>query len=153
VFDRYLNSPIGLKKAFFVDMTDIQRISLPFSLKRRDLLSAARTGSGKTLSFLIPVLEILYRNKWGPQDGLGALVLSPTRELAMQIFDVLRAIGGYHSFSAGLVIGGKSLKDESERLARMNILVATPGRLLQHLDQTAGFACDSLQILGMIDGN
>jgi len=65
----------------------------------------------------------------------------------MQIFDVLRAIGGYHTFSAGLVIGGKSLKDESERLARMNILVATPGRLLQHLDQTAGFECQNLQIL------
>jgi superfamily II DNA/RNA helicase len=65
----------------------------------------------------------------------------------MQIFDVLRAIGGYHTFSAGLVIGGKSLKDESERLSRMNILVATPGRLLQHMDQTIGFDCQNLQVL------
>jgi len=60
----------------------------------------------------------------------------------------LRSIGGYHSFSAGLVIGGKNLKDESERLSRMNILVATPGRLLQHMDQTVGFAPDNLQMLG-----
>ncbi|KZT08099.1 DEAD-domain-containing protein [Laetiporus sulphureus 93-53] len=137
----------GLKKAFFVEMTDIQAKSLPVSLKGKDVLGAARTGSGKTLAFLIPVLEILYRKKWGSQDGLGALIISPTRELAVQIFDVLRSIGGYHSFSAGLVIGGKNLKDERERLSRMNILVATPGRLLQHMDQTIGFQCDNLQML------
>ena len=65
----------------------------------------------------------------------------------MQIFDVLRSIGGYHSFSAGLIIGGKNLKDERDRLSRMNILVATPGRLLQHMDQTVGFECDNLQLL------
>ncbi|KAI0049515.1 DEAD-domain-containing protein [Auriscalpium vulgare] len=137
----------GLKKAFFVDMTEIQAQSLPVSLKGKDVLGAARTGSGKTLAFLIPVLEILYRRKWGPQDGLGALIISPTRELAVQIFEVLRSIGGYHSFSAGLVIGGKNLKDERERLSRMNILVATPGRLLQHMDQTYGFDSDNLQLL------
>ncbi|KAI0356989.1 DEAD-domain-containing protein [Trametes cingulata] len=137
----------GLKRAHFVKMTDIQAKSLPISLKGNDVLGAARTGSGKTLAFLIPVLEILYRRKWGPQDGLGALIISPTRELAVQIFDVLRSIGGYHSFSAGLVIGGKNLKDERERLSRMNILVATPGRLLQHMDQTIGFECDNLQML------
>ncbi|KAL5639723.1 hypothetical protein ACGC1H_006344 [Rhizoctonia solani] len=137
----------GLKKASYTNMTDIQAKSLPVSLKGRDVLGAARTGSGKTLSFLIPVLEILHRRKWGPQDGLGALVISPTRELAIQIFDVLCAIGGYHAFSAGLVIGGKNLKDERDRLSRMNILVATPGRLLQHMDQTVGFECDNLQLL------
>ncbi|KAF9070409.1 P-loop containing nucleoside triphosphate hydrolase protein [Rhodocollybia butyracea] len=141
------NTKRGLKKAFFVDMTDIQAQSLPVSLKGKDVLGAARTGSGKTLAFLIPVLEILYRQKWGPMDGLGALVISPTRELAVQIFEVLRSIGGYHSFSAGLVIGGKNLKDERERLSRMNILVATPGRLLQHMDQTFGFESDNLKLL------
>ena len=77
---------LGLKKAFYTNMTDIQAKSLPVSLKGRDVLGAARTGSGKTLSFLIPVLEILHRRKWGPQDGLGALVISPTRELASYWF-------------------------------------------------------------------
>lgn len=62
-------------------MTDIQAKSLPVSLKGKDVLGAAKTGSGKTLAFLIPVLEILYRRKWGLQDGLGALIISPTREL------------------------------------------------------------------------
>jgi len=71
----------GLKKAFFVEMTDIQAKSLPISLKGKDVLGAAQTGSGKTLAFLIPTLEILYRRKWGPVDGLGALIISPTREL------------------------------------------------------------------------
>ncbi len=51
------------------------------SLKGKDVLGAARTGSGKTLAYLIPALEILYRRKWGSQDGLGALIISPTREL------------------------------------------------------------------------
>ncbi|KAG8858201.1 ATP-dependent RNA helicase dbp4 [Serendipita sp. 411] len=141
------NTKRGLKKAFFVSMTDIQAKSLPYSLRGRDVLGAAKTGSGKTLAFLIPALELLLRKKWGPQDGLGVLIISPTRELAMQIFEVLRNVGSYHMFSAGLVIGGKNLKDESERLSRMNILVATPGRLLQHMDQTAGFICDNLQLL------
>lgn len=110
-------------------------------------MAAAKTGSGKTLAFLIPVLEKLYHARWTNYDGLGALIISPTRELAVQIFDVLRKIGRYHDFSAGLVIGGKSLKEEAERIDRMNILVCTPGRMLQHLDQRFGFNVDDLQIL------
>ena len=78
---RFSNAEPGLKKAFYVEMTDVQAKSLPVSLKGKDILGAARTGSGKTLCFLIPVLEILYRRRWGPQDGLGALIISPTREL------------------------------------------------------------------------
>ncbi len=93
------------------------------------------------------MLEKLIHARWTELDGLGALVISPTRELAIQIFDVLRKIGRHHSFSAGLVIGGRNLREEAERLSRMNILIATPGRLLQHLDQTAGFDVDNLQIL------
>lgn len=78
LFDVFVS---GLKRSFFVEMTDIQAKSLPYSLKCMDILGAAQTGSGKTLAFLIPVLEMLYRIKWGPQDGLGALIISPTREL------------------------------------------------------------------------
>lgn len=110
-------------------------------------MGAAKTGSGKTLAFLVPVLENLYRQKWTELDGLGALIISPTRELAIQIFEVLRKIGRYHTFSAGLIIGGKSLQEEQERLGRMNILVCTPGRMLQHMDQTAAFEVDNLQML------
>lgn len=137
----------GLEKGHFMNMTPVQKQSLLHSLCRRDILGAAKTGSGKTLAFLIPVLERLYLENWTVRDGLGALILSPTRELALQIFEVLRKIGAKHSLSAGLVIGGKDLKSERESINRMNILVATPGRLLQHMDQTSGFAWDNLQVL------
>ena len=66
----------------------------------------------------------------------------------MQTFEGLQAIEGYHNFSASFVIGGKNLKDERERLSCMNTLVVTPGRLLRHVDQTFGFECDNLQMLG-----
>ncbi|KAI0109744.1 DEAD-domain-containing protein [Daldinia grandis] len=137
----------GLEASHFQNLTDVQARAIPLGLKGRDILGAAKTGSGKTLAFLVPVLEKLYRAQWTEYDGLGALIISPTRELAVQIFEVLRKIGRYHTFSAGLVIGGKNLREEADRLGRMNILVCTPGRMLQHLDQTAGFDVDNLQIL------
>ncbi|KAL2267395.1 hypothetical protein VTJ83DRAFT_4672 [Remersonia thermophila] len=137
----------GLRASHFEVLTDIQRAAIPLALKGHDILGAAKTGSGKTLAFLVPVLEKLYHARWTEYDGLGALIISPTRELAVQIFEVLRKVGRHHYFSAGLVIGGKSLKEEAERLGRMNILVCTPGRMLQHLDQTAGFDVNNLQVL------
>lgn len=139
----------GLKSSHFAVMTDIQAKAIPLALQGHDILGAAKTGSGKTLSFIVPVLENLYRHQHiGPDAGLGALILSPTRELAIQIFDVLRKIGRHgHMFAAGLLIGGKSLQDEREALTKMNILVATPGRMLQHLSQTAAFQVDDLKML------
>lgn len=139
----------GLKSCHFAVMTDIQAKAIPLALQGHDILGAAKTGSGKTLSFIIPVLENLYRLQHvGADAGLGALILSPTRELAIQIFDVLRKIGRHgHMFAAGLLIGGKSLEAEREALTRMNILVATPGRMLQHLSQTAAFNVDDLKML------
>ncbi|RDA89305.1 hypothetical protein CP532_6152 [Ophiocordyceps camponoti-leonardi (nom. inval.)] len=137
----------GLKASHFHTLTDVQQRAISLALKGHDVLAAAKTGSGKTLAFLVPVLEKLFRAQWTEFDGLGALLLAPTRELAVQIFDVLRKVGRFHSFSAGLVIGGNNLKEEADRLSRMNILVCTPGRMLQHLDQTAGFVADNLQIL------
>ncbi|KKZ66841.1 ATP-dependent RNA helicase DBP4 [[Emmonsia] crescens] len=137
----------GLSASHFKTLTDIQAKAIPHALKGRDILGAAKTGSGKTLAFLVPLLELLYRKQWTEYDGLGALVLSPTRELAIQIFEVLRKIGRHHTMSAGLVIGGKSLQEEQERLGRMNILVCTPGRMLQHMDQTAAFDTNHIQLL------
>ena len=137
----------GLSASHFKTLTTIQAQAIPAALKGGDILGAAKTGSGKTLAFLVPVLENLYRKRWTEYDGIGALILSPTRELAIQIFEVLRKVGRNHTFSAGLVIGGKSLQEEQERLGRMNILVATPGRMQQHLDQTADLDIGNLQML------
>lgn len=140
----------GLEEAKppFTTMTAIQNACIPHALAGRDVLGAARTGSGKTLAFLIPVLEKLYRLGFNPGDGCGAVVLSPTRELAMQIFQVLKSIGRHHSFSVGLLIGGKKdFYEEQSQIAATNLIIATPGRLLQHLEQTPYFDLQVLQIL------
>ncbi|CAJ1064687.1 putative ATP-dependent RNA helicase DDX10 [Xyrichtys novacula] len=138
---------LGLQEAQYRQPTEIQRQTIGSALRGKDVLGAAKTGSGKTLAFLIPVLECLYRQQWSSMDGLGALIISPTRELAYQTFEVLRKVGKNHDFSAGLVIGGKDLKNESERIHRTNIVICTPGRLLQHMDQTATFHASSLHML------
>ncbi|ACI65103.1 glycine decarboxylase T-protein, aminomethyl transferase, GDCT, GCST, GCVT, partial [Phaeodactylum tricornutum CCAP 1055/1] len=135
-------------KTPFTTMTDIQNACIPHALAGRDILGAARTGSGKTLAFLIPVLECLYRNRFSPVDGPGAVVLSPTRELAVQIFQVLRMAGKYHAFSVGLLIGGKrDFFEEQNQVGSTNIIIATPGRLLQHLEQTPNFDTSDLRML------
>eukprot|EP01084_Bolivina_argentea_P139197 244884_1 len=77
----------------FKYLTDIQKAAIPHALVGRDVLGAAKTGSGKTLAFVIPVLENLYRKAWNSSLGLGALLLAPTRELALQIFKTIRMIG------------------------------------------------------------
>lgn len=137
----------GLIGAGYLIPTEIQKAGIPISLKGHDVLGAAKTGSGKTLAFLIPVIEALWRQQWSSIDGLGALIISPTRELAYQTFEVLCKIGCKHDLSAGLIIGGKDLKHEQERIRRTNIVVCTPGRLLQHMDETPDFTCNSLQVL------
>lgn len=137
----------GLKMSHFTNMTDIQRKAIVPALKGQDILGAARTGSGKTLAFLVPVMELLYRNAWNSLDGLGALIISPTRELAIQIFDVLRKIGRSHQLSAGLVIGGKDPQVEAERISKLNILIGTPGRILHHMHKTSSFDVSNLQML------
>ncbi|WOK99750.1 DEAD-box ATP-dependent RNA helicase 32 isoform X1 [Canna indica] len=132
----------------YVEMSEIQRASLPHSLCGRDVLGAAKTGSGKTLSFIIPVIEKLYRLRWSPEDGVGSIIISPTKELAGQLFEELKIVGKYHNLSAGLLIGGrKDVDAEKERVNSLNILVCTPGRLLQHMDETTNFECSQLQIL------
>ncbi|CAF5214693.1 unnamed protein product, partial [Rotaria magnacalcarata] len=93
------------------------------------------------------VLECLCRARWTINDGLGILIISPTRELAYQTFEVLKKIGQFHDFSAGLIIGGRDLKGEQERISRTNIIVCTPGRLLQHFDETWNFSCENLKML------
>lgn len=138
---------LGLQEAQYRQPTEIQRQTIGPALLGRDVLGAAKTGSGKTLAFLIPVLECLYRQQWSSMDGLGALIISPTRELAYQTFEVLRKVGKNHEFSAGLIIGGKDLKSESEKIHHTNIVICTPGRLLQHMDETATFHASSLLML------
>jgi ATP-dependent RNA helicase DDX18/HAS1 len=115
-------------------MTPIQTKSIPVLLAGKDVLGAARTGSGKTLAFLLPAIELLHRLKFKPMNGTGVIVITPTRELALQIFGVVRDLMRYHSQTFGIVIGGANRRAEEEKLVKgVNLLVATPGRLWDHL--------------------
>lgn len=138
----------AIRDTGFERMTEIQARSIPELLKGRDVLGAARTGSGKTLSFLIPAAELLYHGKFMPRNGTGVIIISPTRELAMQIYGVARDVLKYHSQTHGIVMGGANRRTEAEKLAKgVNLLVATPGRLLDHLQNTKGFLFKNLQCL------
>ncbi|XP_028655238.2 LOW QUALITY PROTEIN: probable ATP-dependent RNA helicase DDX10 [Erpetoichthys calabaricus] len=137
----------GLLEGQYRTPTEIQKQTIGLALQGKDILGAAKTGSGKTLAFLVPILECLFRQQWTADDGLGALIISPTRELAYQTYEVLRKVGKNHEFSAGLIIGGKDLKHEADRIHRTNIIICTPGRLLQHMDETMTFHALNLQML------
>lgn len=137
----------GLTDAGYLVPTEIQSATLEAALQGEDILGAAKTGSGKTLAFLIPILEKLEKEKWTHLDAVGAVIITPTRELAYQIFETINKIGTYHDFSVGLVIGGKDLKFESKRMNKCNIVICTPGRLLQHMHENALFNCDNMKIL------
>ncbi|XP_036396343.1 ATP-dependent RNA helicase DDX18 [Megalops cyprinoides] len=138
----------GVKEMGFEHMTEIQHKSIRPLLEGRDVLAAAKTGSGKTLAFLIPSIELIYKLKFMPRNGTGVIILSPTRELAMQTYGVLKELMTHHVHTYGLIMGGSNRSAEAQKLANgVNILVATPGRLLDHLQNTPGFMYKNLQCL------
>ena len=137
----------ALEALNFTRMTQIQSMSIPSLLAGKDLIGAAKTGSGKTLAFLIPVIELLYKSKFTTRNGTGAIIISPTRELAMQIYGVAKDVlgNGKHSQTYGLIMGGANRRTEADRLAKgVNLLIATPGRLLDHLQNSKGFVYRNL---------
>ncbi|KAJ9611154.1 ATP-dependent RNA helicase [Cladophialophora chaetospira] len=132
----------------FTSMTEIQRRGIPPLLAGRDVLGAAKTGSGKTLAFLIPAIEMLHALRFKPRNGTGVIVVSPTRELALQIFGVARDLMQFHTQTFGIVIGGANRSAEAEKLSKgVNLLIATPGRLLDHLQNTKGFIYKNVKAL------
>nr|XP_045006790.1 ATP-dependent RNA helicase DDX18 [Jaculus jaculus] len=142
------NTLKAIKEMGFTNMTEIQHKSIRPLLEGRDLLAAAKTGSGKTLAFLIPVIELIVKLKFMPRNGTGVLILSPTRELAMQTFGVLKELMAHHVHTYGLIMGGSNRSAEAQKLANgINIIVATPGRLLDHMQNTPGFMYKNLQCL------
>ncbi len=125
--------------------TPIQQQAIPFILQGKDLLGCAQTGTGKTAAFAIPILELMQAQKpLGP--GIKVLVLTPTRELAIQIDESFAAYGRYAGIRHTVIFGGVSQHSQVNELRRgVDILVATPGRLLDLMQQ--GFIhLDKLQI-------
>jgi len=138
----------ALKELGFTKLTEIQSKSLPPLLMGKDVLGSAKTGSGKTFAFLIPAIDLLFKNFFKPQKGTGVIIILPTRELALQIYGVAHDLLRFHTFTHGVVIGGANRKAEAEKLVRgVNLIIATPGRLLDHLQNTKGFIFSNLKAL------
>lgn len=138
----------NLAQSGFKTMTPIQRYTIPlFTGESVAVFGLSRTGSGKTLAFLIPLLQRLISLQWQRLDGLGALILLPTAELCVQTFTVLNVLGRKYKMSVGLITGGHDVKEEQRVLMSMNVIIATPGRLLHQLSSCIQFSADNLRVL------
>lgn len=126
----------GLEASGFSQPTEIQSRAIPVAMDGRDLLASAQTGTGKTAAFVLPALQRLLTAP--PKAGRGprVLVLTPTRELAGQVEQVIRQLGRFARLRSGIIVGGVSYGPQ-ERLLRngLELLVATPGRLIDHMAQ------------------
>uniref|UniRef100_A0A8R1DHE0 ATP-dependent RNA helicase n=3 Tax=Caenorhabditis japonica TaxID=281687 RepID=A0A8R1DHE0_CAEJA len=132
----------------FTTMTEIQAKSISPLLEGKDVLASAKTGSGKTLAFLIPAIELLNKLGWKQHNGTGVIIVSPTRELSMQTYGVLAELLQGSNLTYGLVMGGSNRSAEKDKLVKgVSILVATPGRLLDHLQNTDNFLVRNLKCL------
>lgn len=135
-----LSAPLlrALKAENYETPTPIQLQSIPVVLKGRDLLGCAQTGTGKTAAFALPILHMLYDQKLSgqPMGGIQALIITPTRELAIQIDESFTAYGRYTSIRHIAIFGGVSQHLQVQALKKgIDVLVATPGRLLDLINQ------------------
>ncbi|KAB2040485.1 hypothetical protein ES319_D02G086400v1 [Gossypium barbadense] len=122
----------GIKRKGYRVPTPIQRKTMPLILAGNDVVAMARTGSGKTAAFLVPMLEKLKQHV--PQGGVRALILSPTRDLALQTLKFAKELGKFTDLRISLLVGGDSMESQFEELAQNpDIIIATPGRLMHHL--------------------
>jgi ATP-dependent RNA helicase DDX54/DBP10 len=144
-----LSEPVlrAVRRKGFRLPTPIQRRAMPAILRGADVVGMARTGSGKTAAFAIPLVERLARRVPGAA-GARAAVLSPTRELAMQTHKVIQELARHTDLRAAALVGGDSLEAQwAELAAGPDVLVATPGRLAHHLAEVEGFSLRSVEYL------
>ena len=139
--DLQLIEPVlqALGKEGYTNPTPIQEKSIPVILQKRDLLGCAQTGTGKTAAFVLPILQLMHEGKQltgQPDHKIKALILTPTRELAIQIGESIRAYGHYLPLRHHVIFGGVSQHSQVHAIRRgVDILVATPGRLLDLMQQ------------------
>lgn len=130
----------------FTKATDIQSQAIPHALEGKDIIGLAQTGSGKTAAFSLPILQALMDK---PQS-LFACILAPTRELAFQISEHIQALGSFIGIRCAVIVGGVDMMDQAISLTKKpHIIVATPGRLVDHLEHTKGFNLKSIKFLVM----
>jgi ATP-dependent RNA helicase DDX27 len=144
-----LSRPIlrGLAAVGFSKPTPIQAKAIPVALLGKDVVGGAVTGSGKTAAFIVPILErLLYRPKKVPTSRV--VILMPTRELAIQCHSVATKLASHTDIKFCLAVGGLSLKvQEAELRLRPDVIIATPGRFIDHMRNSVSFTIDALEIL------
>lgn len=144
-----LSRPIlrGLTSVGFTKPTPIQAKTIPIALMGKDVVGGAVTGSGKTAAFIVPILErLLYRPKKVPTTRV--VILTPTRELAIQCHSVATKLASHTDIKFCLAVGGLSLKvQEGELRLRPDVVIATPGRFIDHMRNSASFAVETVEIL------
>lgn len=125
----------GVEEAGYTTPTPIQAGSIPPALERRDILGIAQTGTGKTASFVLPMLTLLEKGRARARMPR-TLILTPTRELAAQVEENFVKYGKNHKLTVALLIGGVSFEEQLKKLERgADVLIATPGRLLDHFER------------------
>ncbi len=125
----------SIQKLKYTSPTDVQREAIPVILAKKDLLASAATGTGKTAAYLLPLLHRLITEKGAPQ-GTRVLILAPTRELVQQIVKECESLARFTRAGVGLITGGTEFKAQNAMLRKdPDVIVATPGRLIEHLDR------------------
>lgn len=144
-----LSRPIlkGLAAVNFTTPTPIQLKTIPVALLGKDVVGGAVTGSGKTGAFIVPILErLLYRPKKVPTTRVA--ILMPTRELAVQCFNVARKLASFTDITFACIVGGFSVREQENTLKkRPDVVIATPGRFIDHMRNSQGFAVETIEIL------
>lgn len=127
--------------------TEIQHQAIPAAMSGHDLIASSKTGSGKTLAFLLPALQRLIKNRALTKKDPRVLILTPTRELAKQVFAHLKSVSAGTQFKAALILGGENFNDQVKVLDKHpDFIVATPGRLADHLSKGL-FYLNGLELL------
>jgi superfamily II DNA/RNA helicase len=125
----------AVKACGFTAPTDIQREAIPVANDGHDLMASAQTGTGKTAAFVLPALQRLMRNPAGPGNGPRVLILTPTRELATQVSEAIRELGRSSRLRSTAIVGGMPYPPQIKQLRQpLDLLVATPGRLIDHFE-------------------
>tara|TARA_R110001592_G_scaffold54237_3_gene165982 strand:- start:71 stop:1420 length:1350 start_codon:yes stop_codon:yes gene_type:complete len=143
--ERFLMSTV--EHLGFTAPTEIQQQAIPAAMQGHDLIASSKTGSGKTLAFIIPALQRLTKNRALSKRDPRVVILTPTRELAKQVFSQLRLFTSNTQFKAVLILGGENFNDQVKVLEKEpQLIVATPGRLADHLTQ-GHFYLNGLELL------
>lgn len=133
----------AVHKMGFAQPTSIQQLVIPDAMEGKDIMACAPTGTGKTAAFILPICQFLIDYPNPHRDSVRALILVPTRELAYQVAEQAKQLSQHTNLTVGVITGGINYGTDKETIAnKVDILVATPGRLLEHIQCGDFDLCD-----------